>query len=85
MKFHVLVYHHIIQFCKELSSAPKQNAALFPCCANDQRNEHNYNDFGACPHHRTTDREFECTRCIAADFVKDTIRRVREDLGRTIQ
>ena len=54
-------------------------------CANDQRNEHNYNDFGACPHHRTTDREFECTRCIAADFVKDTIRRVREDLGRTIQ
>lgn len=49
-------------------------------CANDQRNEHNYDDFGACPHHRGTDREFECTRCISPDFVKETIRRLREDL-----
>ena len=47
-------------------------------CANDQRHEHHYDDFGACPHHRGTDREFECTRCITADFVKDTIRRLRE-------
>ena len=47
-------------------------------CTNDQRNEHHYEDFGACPHHRGTDREFECTRCITPDFVKDTIRRLRE-------
>ena len=51
-------------------------------CANDQRNEHNYDDFGACPHHRGTDREFECTRCIAPEAVKNTVDRLREDLGR---
>ena len=47
-------------------------------CANDQRNEHHYDDFGACPHHRGTDREFECTRCISPDFVKATIQRLLE-------
>ena len=49
-------------------------------CANDQRNEHSYDDFGACPRHRGTDREFECTRCISPDFVKDAIRCLREEL-----
>jgi len=49
-------------------------------CANDQRNEHVYEDFGACPHHRNTDREFECTRCIAPEAVKKAIDRLREEL-----
>ena len=48
-------------------------------CGNDQRNEHKYEDFGACPRHRGTEREFECTRCIAPDFVKKTINRLRAD------
>ena len=48
-------------------------------CANDQRHEHKYEDFGACPHHRGTDREFECTRCISPEFVKKTIDRLRAD------
>ncbi len=48
-------------------------------CGNDQRNEHRYEDFGACPHHRGTDREFECTRCISPDSVKKTIDRLRKD------
>ena len=48
-------------------------------CANDQRNKHVYEDFGACPHHRGTEREFECTRCIAPDFVKKVIGRLRKD------
>lgn len=50
-------------------------------CANDQRFEHKYDDFGACPHHRGTDREFECTRCISPDAVKKTIDRLRSELG----
>ncbi len=48
-------------------------------CCNDQRNEHVYDDFGACPKHRGTDREFECTRCISSAFVKATINRLLED------
>lgn len=51
-------------------------------CGNDQRNEHVYGDFGFCPHHRGTDREFECTRCITADAVKNTIERLRKELAR---
>ncbi|ORU00296.1 glycosyltransferase [Anaerovibrio sp. JC8] len=50
-------------------------------CANDQRNEHNYEDFGACPHHRGTDREFECTRCITPEYVQDVIEAVRKDIS----
>ena len=48
-------------------------------CGNDARNEHTYDDFGACPHHRGTDREFECTRFITADYVKRVIDRVIEE------
>lgn len=48
-------------------------------CANDQRNEHVYEDFGACPHHRGTDREFECTRCISPESVKKAIDRIRSE------
>ncbi len=50
-------------------------------CASDQRNEHNYDDFGSCPHHRGTDREFECTRCISPEYVQDVIERVRQDIS----
>ena len=49
-------------------------------CCNDARNEHKYGDFGACPHHRRTDREFECTRMITSGFVKKVIDRLLADL-----
>lgn len=47
-------------------------------CCNDMRNEHKYDDFGACPHHRGTPQEFECTRYIVPEFVKKMIDRVIE-------
>ena len=49
-------------------------------CANDQRYEHKYDDFGSCPRHRGTDREFECTRCISPEYVRDVIDRVRREI-----
>ena len=49
-------------------------------CANDQRYEHKYDDFGSCPRHRGTDREFECTRCISPEFVRDVIDRLRREI-----
>ena len=49
-------------------------------CANDQRYEHKYEDFGSCPRHRGTDREFECTRCISPEYVRDVIDRVQRDI-----
>jgi len=49
-------------------------------CGNDQRNEHNYDDFGTCPHHRGTEREFECTRCISPEYVQSVIEQLRKDL-----
>ena len=49
-------------------------------CANDQRYEHKYDDFAACPCHRGTDQEFECTRCITPEYVRDMIDRVRAGL-----
>ncbi len=50
-------------------------------CGNDQRNEHNYDDFGACPHHRGTEREYECTRCISPEYVQSVIDQLRKDLN----
>ncbi len=50
-------------------------------CANDQRNEYVYEDFGACPHHRGTDREFECTRCISTYSVKRALDRALKKEG----
>jgi len=50
-------------------------------CGNDQRNEHKYDDFGACPHHRGTDREFECTRCISPEYVQSVIEQLKKDLN----
>ena len=48
-------------------------------CCNDTRNKHEYGDFGACPHHRNTGREFECTRCITGAYVKRVIDKVIAD------
>ena len=50
-------------------------------CGNDMRFEHSYEDFGWCPKHAGTDREFECTRFIAPEHVNAMIDRVRADLA----
>ena len=50
-------------------------------CGNDMRFEHSYEDFGWCPKHAGTNREFECTRFIAPEHVNAMIDRVRADLG----
>lgn len=48
-------------------------------CGNDQRYEHTYDDFGACPKHRGTANEFECTRYITPDFMKRMLDKVMAD------
>lgn len=48
-------------------------------CGNDMRHEHKYDDFGACPHHRGTDREFECTRFITAEYVERIVEKALEE------
>jgi autotransporter strand-loop-strand O-heptosyltransferase len=45
-------------------------------CWNDVRVQFDHKDFLWCPRHRDTPRQFECTRLITADQVKDTIRRL---------
>ena len=45
-------------------------------CGNDMRYEHSYDNFGWCPKHAGTDREFECTRFIAPEHVNHMIDRV---------
>jgi len=45
-------------------------------CWNDVRVRFDHKDFLWCPHHKDTPRQFECTRLITADQVKDAIRRV---------
>lgn len=48
-------------------------------CFNDQRNEQKLGDFGSCPHHRGTDKEFECSRHITVEFMRDMIDRLIRD------
>jgi len=48
-------------------------------CCNDMSLTHKYNDFGYCPKHGNTDREFECTRFISTEFVTATIDKVIKD------
>lgn len=48
-------------------------------CASDQRIGEQYGNFGDCPHHKGTDREFECSRTISSGFVKKTIDRLIEE------
>lgn len=42
-------------------------------CWNDPKHMWSHYDFHWCPRHKGTDREFECTRLITADFVKNVI------------
>ena len=45
-------------------------------CWNDARLRFDHKDFLWCPRHTGTPRQFECTRLITTDQVKDAIRRV---------
>jgi autotransporter strand-loop-strand O-heptosyltransferase len=45
-------------------------------CWNDVRVRFNHHDFLWCPRHANTPRQFECTRLITAEAVKDVIRRI---------
>ncbi len=45
-------------------------------CWNDVRVRFDHKDFLWCPRHANTPRQFECTRLITADAVKDAIRRI---------
>lgn len=45
-------------------------------CWNDVRVRFDHADFLWCPHHKDTPRQFECTRLITAEQVKETIRRI---------
>ena len=45
-------------------------------CWNDMNIRFDHKDFLWCPRHANTPRQFECTRLIAANHVKDTIRRI---------
>ncbi len=45
-------------------------------CWNDPRVRFDHKDFLWCPRHANTARQFECTRLITADHVKQVIRRI---------
>src|SRR3984957_18582235 len=45
-------------------------------CWNDVRHRFDHKDFLWCPRHAGTPRQFECTRLITPEAVKDTIRRI---------
>jgi autotransporter strand-loop-strand O-heptosyltransferase len=45
-------------------------------CWNDVRVRFDHKDYLWCPHHKDTPRQFECTRLITAEQVKDAIRRI---------
>ena len=48
-------------------------------CWNDPKHIFDHYDFFWCPRHKGTDRQFECTRLITVDQVKDTIDRAIAD------
>ena len=45
-------------------------------CWNDVRVRFDHKDYLWCPRHKDTPRQFECTRLITAEQVKDVIRRI---------
>ena len=45
-------------------------------CWNDPRHRFDHHDFLWCPRHAGTPRQFECTRLITAEQVKQVIRRI---------
>lgn len=50
-------------------------------CWTDSAIEFEHKDFGWCPKHKGTDRQFECTRKITAGQVKQTIDRLIKENG----
>lgn len=50
-------------------------------CWTDSSEEFSHADFGWCPRHAGTEREFECTRFISSGQVCQTIARLMEDYG----
>ena len=52
-------------------------------CWNDVRVRFDHKDFLWCPRHKDTPRQFECTRLITAEQVKDVIRRIPAYAART--
>jgi autotransporter strand-loop-strand O-heptosyltransferase len=52
-------------------------------CWNDVRVRFDHKDYLWCPRHANTERQFECTRLITADAVKDVIRRVPSFIAHT--
>lgn len=45
-------------------------------CWNDPKHRFDHHDFLWCPRHKDTSQQFECTRLITADHVKQTIARI---------
>jgi autotransporter strand-loop-strand O-heptosyltransferase len=45
-------------------------------CWNDPAQRFNHKDFLWCPRHKDTSRQFECTRLITADLVRNVLRRM---------
>lgn len=52
-------------------------------CWNDPKQIFDHFDFMWCPRHKSTDRQFECTRLITVDHVKSIIRGIPGFLERT--
>lgn len=50
-------------------------------CWNDPKLMFDHADFLWCPRHKATDRQYECTRLIAPDYVKSVIRKIPGFLG----
>jgi autotransporter strand-loop-strand O-heptosyltransferase len=50
-------------------------------CWSDQLESFDRHDFLACPRHKDTPRQFECTRLITAEQVINTIKRIPRDLA----
>jgi autotransporter strand-loop-strand O-heptosyltransferase len=54
-------------------------------CWNDPRHRFDHKDFLWCPRHAGTPRQFECTRLITAEQVKQTIQKIPGFVPRTVQ
>ena len=52
------------------------------CSWNDPHHRFDHKDFLYCPRHKGTPRQFECTRLITVDHVKQAIKRVPDFAAR---
>jgi autotransporter strand-loop-strand O-heptosyltransferase len=50
-------------------------------CWNDVRHRFDHNDYLWCPRHKDTDRQFECTRLITPEHVKQVVSRLLPPLA----